>query len=166
MAATELDLLEKRIKATAIGSFVISLVVFVMGLGVLGAIILPLRSKNWGQAAFMLAMALISLFAAWASLSVGRSLWPAATSTLYTMFASGDTTRLAWAHLTVGKSNGVRIYLNNGEGISLSANRNDSAGLMELIQRRCPTAILGYGPSQKAAYAEVLKQNRATAKKS
>lgn len=164
-AATGLGLLEKRIKATAIGSFVISVVVFLMGLGVLGVVIIPIRSKNWSQAAFMIAMGLICLFAAWASLSVGRSMWPATSSKLYKMFESGDTSMLAWAHLTVGKSNGVRLYLRNGEETSLSANRDDSAGLMTLIQQRCPGAILGYGPAQKKAYSEVLKQNRASATK-
>jgi len=155
-----LDLLEKRIKASAIQAFVIAGCTRVMGLGLLAGAVYQLASGELNSGGFMGLMGLGSVGVAWMLGSGGRAMLPAKGTALYKAFES-EPHRITWAYLRVGKTNGIQIVLDNGDPETLHANRADSQALLRLVQERAPQAILGWGPEQKQRFAERMKAARA-----
>lgn len=158
----DFDLLEKRIKSTAIQSFILSVLALLFGLALLAASASAAVQRQYQATAGMLVMAAISMFAAWSMLQNGRSLWPPRSSKIYTEL-SGDARQVSWAHPVVGKSNGVRVHYIDGEQLTLEANRQDSERLIRLIQQQAPHAILGYGQPQQKLYHDLVKARKSAA---
>lgn len=112
-----------------------------------------------GAAGFMGLMGVGGLAASAALVYNGWVLLPARRTPLYQVFES-EPERLGWIYGRVGKANGVKIHLLDGSEHALDANGKDTAALIALVRARAPRAIVGWGPSQKQAYAELVKAAR------
>lgn len=160
MASSQgLELLEKCIKSSAIQSFFLAAFSLVAGAGLLVGAVTQIVDAKYDKAGFMGLGGLVMLGAAWALFQGGRELWPARSARAYAELA-GDARGVAWAYMTLGKSNGVKLCFLDGDEVSISASRSDSEALMKLIQQRAPHAILGYGPAQQKIYIERVKSGR------
>lgn len=155
-----LDLLERRIKASAIQSFVVAGCALLMGLGMLAGAVAMAVTQGVGSAGFMALMGFGGVAVAWMLSENGRAMWPPRDATIY-MVLERDPSRVAWAHLTVGKTNGIQIHTVDGHEHTLYANGADSKALLAFVRERAPQAIFGYGVEQKKRYRELVRSQRA-----
>lgn len=153
----DLELLEARIKSTAIQNFFYAAMGLALGVLLLALAASRLIVSDYQKAGFITFMAAIMIFAAWAMFQTGRSFWPARSSRVYRELTS-EKPPVAWAHLTTGSTSSIKIYLLDGEMFIISANRRDAEALLTLVHRRAPYAIFGYGPEQQKLYAERVKK--------
>lgn len=152
----ELEVLERRIRGTGIGSFVISACCLVMSGMVLVAAAFTAWQSGLGAAGFMALMGLGGLVVTAMLFTNGWVLFPVKKSELYRIFEN-EPERIAWAYGRVGKHNGVKIHLVCGGEHTLDANKVDSAALLALVRARAPRALMGWGPEQKRHYAQVVR---------
>jgi len=158
----DLDLLEQRIKRSAIQDFFVAAAVLALSALALVGAATRVMAADYSQAAFIAFMGLCTGFASWAMAQSGRALWPARSSVIYRAM-TGDAKSIAWAHLTTGSTSAIKIYFLDGDMVTLYANRRDAETLLAFVHHRAPHAIFGYGPEQQRLYAERVKSSRALA---
>jgi len=156
----DLDLVERRVKAGAVQSLVVAGCTGLLAVGLLAAAAFQLSHRQAGSAAFITLMALAAGAGALMLISNARASWAPRSTPLYAAFAD-QPARLVWAHEVAGKTNGVRVYLLDGSEHTLTANRDQSRELLQLVRTRAPHAILGYGAEQKEAFLRRVREARA-----
>jgi len=158
----DLDLLEQRIKRSAIQDFFYAAVVLALAVLALVGAATRVVAADYSQAAFIALLGLCMGLGSWAMAQSGRALWPARSSVVYRAM-TGDAKSIAWAHLTAGSTSAIKVYFLDGEMVTLYANRRDAETLLAFVHHRAPHAIFGYGPEQQRLYAERVKSHRAPA---
>ncbi|MCK6504478.1 hypothetical protein L6R53_13925 [Myxococcota bacterium] len=149
-----MDVLEARIRATVIQSWLIAIFSLVVALGLLlGTVAQLLARTPLGGVAFMGLGGLFMLFVAFAMASQARQNSPARQSPVYQAYLAQPST-VAWVYQKVGKAAGLRVELRDGTGLTLAAGRRDIEALFALTRERAPEAILGWGAAQQRAYRE------------
>ena len=151
-----MELLEARIKASAVQSYIIAAITLLISMGLLGGTVYQIAMGQGGSVWFMGVMGLAGVGIAWLMSDNGRSNWPARESDIYKAVAE-DPARISWVYPVVGKTNGVVVHLINGHEHTLPANRSDSKALMELLHSHAPNAIYGFGPEQSARHTAARK---------
>jgi hypothetical protein len=151
-----MELLEARIKASAIQSYIIAGITLLMSMGLLAGTVYEIAQGQGGSVWFMGVMGLAGVGIAWLMSDNGRSLWPPRESDIYKAVAS-EPERISWVYPVVGKTNGVVVHLINGHEHSLPANGKDSKALLELLHSRAPNAIYGFGKEQSARHTAARK---------
>ena len=159
---SELALLEKRIRSTAVQDALIGVVVFAMAIVVLFAAWSTTKAGITGRTAMMGLFGLAFVWAAWLMFDSARALWPAQESTVYKEL-SGDSKAIVWSHLTTGSLSAIKVYFVDETMCTIYAGKRDSETLLGLVGQRAPRAILGFGPEQQAAYAALVAKSRADA---
>lgn len=159
---SELALLEKRIRSTAVQDALIAVVVFAMALGVLFGVWSTSKAGITGRTAMVGLFGLAFVWVAWVMFDTARALWPAQESTVYKEL-SGDGKAIAWSHLTTGSLSAIKVYFVDGTMCTIYAGKRDSEALLGFVGQRAPHAILGFGSEQEAAYAELVAKSRADA---
>ena len=159
---SDLALLEKRIRRTAVQDGLIAVVMFAMALLVLFAAWSTTKAGITGRTAVVGLFGLAFVWVAWLMFDSARALWPARESTVYKEL-SGDGKAIAWAHLTTGSLSATKVYFLDGTMCTIYAGKRDSETLLNLVAQRAPRAILGFGPEQQAAYAALVAESRADA---
>jgi hypothetical protein len=155
----DLDLVERRVKAGAVQSLFVAAGAAAVGVGLLAAAGFQVAHRQVGSAAFIALMALVAGAGALMLLSNARASWTPRATPVYAAFADHPE-RLVWAHEVVGKTNGVRVYLIDGSEHTLTANRDQSRELIQLVRARAPHAILGWGAEQKEAFRRRVVEAR------
>jgi len=155
----DLDVLERRIKWTAIQSFILAACCFALTGVVLVAAVVTAVKQGVGAAGFMALMSAGGFAASAALVYNGWVMLPPRSTLLYRVVES-EPERLGWVYARVGKVNGVKIHLLDGSEHALDANGKDSAALIRLVQERAPHAIAGWCPAQKQAYVDLVKAAR------
>lgn len=154
------ELLERRIRAHAIQSFVVGGVTLLIGLGMAGGAAWSALTGGAGSVGFIGLTGLGCLAVAGMLFSNARSMLPPTRADLYRIVAN-EPERIAWIHGVTGRTNGIRIHLVSGMEHTLPANAADSQALFAFLQGRAPQAILGYGPGQRKRFDELRKARRA-----
>ncbi|MDP2275431.1 MAG: hypothetical protein Q8N23_11520 [Archangium sp.] len=160
---SDLALLEKRIRRTAIQDAGIAVVVFAMAPVTLLAAWSTTKEGITGRTAMMGFFGLVFFWVAWVMFDAARALWPAQESTVYKEL-SGDGNGIAWSHLTTGSLSAIKVYFVDGTLCTLYAGKRDAEALLNLVGQRAPRAILGFGPEQEAAYCALVDKRRADAR--
>ncbi len=158
----DLDLLEQRIKRSAIQDFFVAASVLALAALALVGAASRVMAADYSQAAFIALLGLCMVLASWAMAQSGRALWPARSSVIYRAM-TGDSKTIAWAHLTTGSTSSLKVYFLDGDMVTLYANRQGAETLLAFVHHRAPHAIFGYAPEQQRLYAERVKSNRALA---
>jgi hypothetical protein len=154
------ELLERRMRGTAIDHFTTAGATVLLGLFLLVGSIA--QSMNVGVDAKLVilglggvgALALSSRF-----VGQGRALWPARSAKLYRAL-EGEAKGVAWVYRSIGNATGLVIGLVNGDLIELVATMSDSQTLLAFVSERAPHALVGYTEEQKKLYEEVVKAHR------
>lgn len=153
---SQLSLLEKRIKWTAIQDAGIAVVVLVLAFVAIAAGITLARTEINAKAVVVGGMGLLFLWVAWILAQSARALWSPRESTLYAEL-SGDGAGIGWAHLTTGALSAIKVYFLDGSMCTIYARRSDGEALLSLVQSRAAHAVIGFGPEQEAAYVALVK---------
>lgn len=149
-----MEVLEARIRATVVQSWLIAIFSLMVALGLLlGTLVQLLARAPLGGVAFMGAAGLFMLFVTWAMASQARAHSPAQRSPVYRAFQAQPST-VGWVYQKVGKASGLRVELLDGTGLTLAAGKRDIEALFALTRERAPGAVLGWGQAQEAAFRE------------
>lgn len=159
---TGFQLLEKRIQASAIVNIVVAVFFALIGLGMMAGTAWSVLTHRPDSIWFMGLLGAAAVAGSAMIIQDARGMLPPQRSEIYRI-VEREPERIAWIHLVVGKTNGIRIHLVSGSEHTLSANRADSEALFTFLQLRAPQAILGYGPGQQKRYQELVKTRRASA---
>ncbi len=155
----ELVLLKKRLGWTAVQDVVIAVVVLAMSMAVIAGAFMP---GTTGNRVFMGVLGLVFLWVAWVMIGSARAAWPAEASVIYREL-TGDAQGIGWAHLTVGKTNSLKVYFLDGTLCTVYCNRRDGQMLLSFIQQRAPQALFGWGADQQKEYSARVDQRRGSA---
>jgi hypothetical protein len=155
---TELELLEKRIKRSALQDMFIGLLLLLMAALVVVGAVTQWNSPN-GKPWFMVLLGLMFVGVAWLMVNGGLAQWNPRATRLY-LAVTGDTKDVVWVHLTRGSVNAMKVHFSNGEVTTVHASRKDGERLLGFMLQRAPHAIFGFGPEQQKAYFERLKARR------
>jgi hypothetical protein len=151
------ELLEKRIKATALQDGAIAVVVFGLAIVVALATATLLKGGVTMRSGMMAAIALGLGWAAWVMLQSARALSPAKDTKLYKELAGGGQD-IGWAHLTTGALSAMKVYFLDGSMCTVYASARDGETLISLLSERAPHAIIGYGQEQETAYVAMVRR--------
>ena len=157
---SDLELLAKRIKASAIQLLLMAGFFALAGIGMLALTVTQGMASGFGKVWFMGLMGVAALGGTWLLGRGALGLLPPQASKLYKAMESAPAP-IGWAYLSVGKTNGIQIYELDGEQHTVYANGADSAALLALVRSRAPQAILGFGTEQEKRYRELVKAYRA-----
>ena len=158
---TEMILLEKRMKWSAVQNYLISLATLFFMVMVMAGVVVQVRAAQYSSAALMAFFTVMMALGTWVMFQSGRALWPLEKSALYQSL-NGDAKNIAWVHLTTGRSTSVKVYLIDGESFQLYGNAQETQTLANFVRQRAPHALAGYGEAEQRAYAERVKQHKAT----
>jgi hypothetical protein len=154
---TDLELLARRIRSTAIQNAILALLSSAVGMSVLAAAWMghaPLSKRG-----LVGAFGALFVWVGWIMLSSARRLWPARRSRVYRALAE-DGHDIAWAHLTTGALRAITIYFDDGQMVILYASRKKGERLLQLVQQMVPQATIGFSDEAQAAYHARLKSSR------
>ncbi len=160
---TDLELLEKRIKASAF--FELAMLLGVLVLAVIagaGAVMLA-RTAGLAQAAFSGLACLVMLLASYAMSGAVRDLLKGRDSRVFQQF-SGDARLIAWVHQTRGAANGLKVYFRDGLLVTLHCNTRDAERLFAFARQRAPQALFGYNPDYLPQWGRLVKEYKAQQK--
>ena len=158
---SELELVERRIKAGALQSIFAAVCTAGLALGLLAAAVYQAAHRQLCSAGFIALLGLGLGAAALALANAARSQWSPQTTPLYLAFSSRPE-GLGWAYGVTGKTNGVRIHLMDGSVHTLTANGEQSRTLLALVRQKAPQAILGFGKDEQAEFTRRIKAARAS----
>ncbi len=156
---TDLELLARQIRRTAIQDAVIGVVVLGLAGLVLAAFATKLSSGITGQTIFIGLMGLVFLWVAWLMFSSAKRFWKAEATRPYRSLST-DGKDVAWAHLTTGSVNALKLYFVDGDLVTINASRKDGERLMAFVVSRVPQVIAGYGVEQQRAWTARVAQHR------
>ncbi|MCB9679102.1 MAG: hypothetical protein H6737_28630 [Alphaproteobacteria bacterium] len=154
-----MEILEKRIRATAIQSLLIGVFCVVVALGLLGGGGVVAVGGEVQNGLFLAGCGVAALGLAWVMSVEGRELWPARSSEVYRAFESAPH-RVYWVYGKVGRNSGVVVCLDDGAPRTLVANGGQVEAILKLAAERCPGVVLGYGDAQEKRFRERLRAAR------
>ena len=158
---TELELLARQIRRTAMQDAAVGVVVLGLAGLVLFAFATKLSSGITGQTIFIGLMGLVFLGVAWLMFSGAKRFWHAEGTRPYRSL-SADGKDVAWAHLTTGSVNALKLYFVDGDMVTINASRKVGERLMAFVVSRVPQVITGYGAEQQRAWAACVARHRAS----
>lgn len=157
---TDLELLARQIRRTAVADAVVGVVVLGLAGVVAVAFATKVSSGLSGRTIFIGLMAVGMLWVSWVMFSSAKRLWPAEASRPYRAL-SGDGKEVAWVHLTTGSINAIKLHFIDGDSVTISASRKVGERLMSMVLSRVPDVIAGYGPEQLRAWSERVERHLA-----
>ncbi|MCB9687681.1 MAG: hypothetical protein H6738_10380 [Alphaproteobacteria bacterium] len=154
-----MEVLESRVRATAVQSALMALGCAAIGLGLLGGGLVTTVTGALGRGAVLALFGVGSLAIGWVMGADARSSWPVRRSELVRVFES-EPHRVWWVYGKVGRNSAVVVCLDDGAPRTLSASRDQVAAISELARQRSPGVLLGWGDEQQRLYRVRLRAAR------
>ena len=151
-----LELLEHRIRRTALQEAAIAVVVLGVAGVVLAAAAFRARTQFDAKTMVVGGFGLVFLWVTWIFVQNARELWTPQDARVWLQL-TGDAKEVAWAHRTQGSVNAVKIYFLDGKLCTLYAGKKDGEALLAFVQDRAPHALIGFGADQQKAYLERVR---------
>ncbi len=155
----ELELLKKRLWWTAFQDVVIAVVMIGMSVAMFAG---AAFGKTTSSTIMMGLFGVACVWLTWVMIESARAAWPAEKSVIHREL-TGDALGIGWAHLTVGKTNSIKVYFLDGTMCTVYCNRRDGQTLLGFIQSRAPHALFGWGADQQKEYSARVDQRRGSA---